>query len=131
MTGVVVVLAGVLVGRAIATADMPTDQANAQVDPTPAALHAIFAAEGAGRDVLHLFQVGTRRRVELSGLDQVVKDVAGGYKYDIIYLLYNKITQGRTGGKACSQSRNLSGGMPAKSAWAFQPPSQAMIAPLT
>jgi hypothetical protein len=47
-------LGGVLVGRAVATADVSADEAEAKVNPLSADLEAVFAAVGRWGDVANL-----------------------------------------------------------------------------
>jgi hypothetical protein len=58
VVGVVEVLGGVLVLRAVAAADVAAGEAKAEVDPAVADLEAIFAAGGAGGDGANLGEVG-------------------------------------------------------------------------
>ena len=52
MAGFVVVFGGVFVGGAVAAADVAAGEAEAQIDPGFAAVQALLAALGLGRDGL-------------------------------------------------------------------------------
>lgn len=72
-----VVFGGMLVGRAVTTANMPADQADAQIEPFVTDLQAIFTTLRAGDNILYLANVFAGVRVELTGLDQSGELVAG------------------------------------------------------
>jgi hypothetical protein len=57
--GLVEVLGGVLVGRAIAAADFAADEAHAEVNPCAADFEALFTAVRRGFHVLDFFEVMT------------------------------------------------------------------------
>jgi hypothetical protein len=59
MLGPVKMLGGMLVLRRIATADMPTDQAEAKMNPSISHFQALFATLRVWLDVLDLIQVFT------------------------------------------------------------------------
>jgi len=58
----------VFVGGVVAAANMPADQADAQMDPTTTDFEAVFTALRAGCDLVNLIQMGTFFRDDLTRL---------------------------------------------------------------